>query len=49
MSAMAAAEKPALRKPQKAFYFNTSEHLLRIGRQKANNLSELLACVANLP
>jgi hypothetical protein len=43
------AEKPALRKPQKPFYFNTSEHLLRIGRQKANNLSELLGALQTCP
>lgn len=43
------AQKPALRKAQKAFYFNTSEHLLRIGRQKANNLSELLAALHTCP
>ncbi|HVN18776.1 MAG TPA: DUF5752 family protein [Dongiaceae bacterium] len=43
------AEKPALRKPQKPFYFNTSEHLLRIGRQKANNLCELLAALQTCP
>ena len=46
---MATAEKPVLRKPQKAFYFNTSEHLLRIGRQKANNLSELLGALQTCP
>ena len=28
------------RKPSKPFYFNTSEHLLRIGRQKASTLAE---------
>lgn len=37
------------RKPVKAFYFNTSEHLLRIGRQKANNLCELLQAVQTCP
>lgn len=46
---MTAAEKPALRKPLKAFYFNTSEHLLRIGRQKAANLSELLEALQTCP
>jgi len=30
------------RKPDKPFYFNTSEHLLRIGSQRATTLSELL-------
>ena len=43
------AEKPALRKPLKPFYFNTSEHLLRIGRQKANNLCELLTALQTCP
>jgi len=38
-----------MRKPQKAFYFNTSEHLLRIGRQRANTLSELLQAIATCP
>jgi len=42
-------EKPALRKPQKAFYFNTSEHLLRIGRLKANCLQELLEALQTCP
>jgi hypothetical protein len=46
---MAAADKPVVRKPQKAFYFNTSEHLLRIGRQKATNLSELLQALQTCP
>lgn len=46
---MAEAEKPALRKAQKPFYFNTSEHLLRIGRQKANTLSELLMAMQSCP
>ena len=31
----------SVRKPDKPFYFNTSESLIRIGRQKANNISEL--------
>jgi hypothetical protein len=43
------AEKRALRKPQKPFYFNTSEHLLRIGRQRASNLSELLQALQTVP
>src|SRR5215475_5795148 len=50
---MAAAENvreiPAAGKPHKPFYFNTSEHLLRIGRQKANNLDELLAALGTVP
>lgn len=39
---MASAPKAPVRKPDAPFYFKTSEHLLRIGRYKANNLSELL-------
>ncbi len=46
---MSEGAKPVLRKPQKPFYFNTSEHLLRIGRQKANNLSELLQALETCP
>ena len=42
-------EKPPVRKPNKPFYFNTSEHLLRIGRQKACNLSELLQALQTCP
>jgi hypothetical protein len=41
--------KPPVRKPNKPFYFNTSEHLLRIGRQKAINLSELLHALQTCP
>jgi len=43
------AEKPVLRKPQKPFYFNTSEHLLRIGRHRASNLCELLEALQAVP
>ncbi len=46
---MATAERAAPRKPRKAFYFNTSEHLLRIGRQRANNLTELLSAMQTCP
>ncbi|MGC2450432.1 MAG: DUF5752 family protein [Candidatus Sulfotelmatobacter sp.] len=46
---MPEAANPILRKPQKPFYFNTSEHLLRIGRQKAHNLSELLQALETCP
>lgn len=46
---MSASEKPALRKAPKPFYFNTSEHLLRIERQKAANLSELLDALQTCP
>ncbi|MBZ5648665.1 MAG: DUF5752 family protein [Acidobacteriia bacterium] len=31
------------------FYFNSSAHLLRIGRQKASNLSELLQALRSCP
>lgn len=41
--------KPPVRKPDKPFYFNTSEHLLRIGRQKAGNLSEVLHALQTCP
>src|SRR5882762_9388927 len=34
-----------LHSPRRPFYFNTSAHLLRITRQKASNLSELLRAV----
>jgi len=42
-------ENSAARTPQKAFYFNTSEHLLRIGRQKASTLCELLEAMRTCP
>ena len=38
-----------VRKSKKPFYFNTSEHLLRIGREKAANLSELLEALRSCP
>jgi hypothetical protein len=37
------------RKPQKPFYFNTSENLLRIGRQRAATLEELLQALRSCP
>jgi len=43
------ARKIPLRKPSKPFYFNTSEHLLRIGRQKATTLAELLQALQTCP
>jgi hypothetical protein len=46
---MPTAEEAAVRKAQKPFYFNTSENLLRIGRQKATNLSELLDALQTCP
>jgi hypothetical protein len=41
--------KPPLRKPEKPFYFNTSEHLLRIGREQAGTLSQLLQALRECP
>jgi len=41
--------KSSVRKPGKPFYFNTSEHLLRIGRQKAGTLCELLDALHTCP
>ena len=38
-----------MRKPQKPFYFNTSEHLLRIGRQRACTLFELRHAIETCP
>lgn len=38
-----------MRTPDKPFYFNTSEHLLRIGRQKASTLSELWQSLQTCP
>jgi len=46
---MHTADKPLLRKPDKPFYFNTSEHLLRIGRQRATTLLELLRALETCP
>lgn len=40
---------PQTRRPGKPFYFNTSEHLLRISREKANNLPELLEALRRCP
>ncbi len=37
------------RKPNKPFYFKTSEHLLRIGRQKAQTISELWQALQTCP
>lgn len=37
------------RRPGKAFYFNTSEHLLRISQEKATNLPELLEALHHCP
>lgn len=46
---MSATTSAPPRKPKKPFYFNTSEHLLRIGRQKACILSELLHAISTCP
>jgi hypothetical protein len=46
---MDTAANPLPRKPDKPFYFNTSEHLLRIGRQRATTLSELLQALETCP
>ena len=47
---MATAEQQLpLRKPDKPFYFNTSEHLLRIGRERAGTLAELLRALRECP
>jgi len=40
---------PALQTPHRPFYFNTSAHLLRISRERANTLSELLEGLQNCP
>jgi len=41
--------RPSEVRSKKPFYFNTSEQLLRIGREKANNLSELLTALRRCP
>lgn len=46
---MPTPEKPPARKPDKPFYFNTSEHLLRIERQRATNLCEFLQALQTCP
>ena len=46
---MATAPRAALRKPEKPFYFNISEHLLRIGRERATTLAELLQALRECP
>jgi hypothetical protein len=38
-----------LQRSKKPFYFNTSEHLLRIGREKAATLSQLLEALGQCP
>ena len=46
---MTTATRLPLRRPSKPFYFNTSEHLLRIGRHRANTLAELLQALRECP
>jgi hypothetical protein len=41
--------KPARRWARAPFYFNTASHLLRIGRQRADNLSQLLEGLRTCP
>jgi hypothetical protein len=41
--------KPARRWARAPFYFNTASHLLRIGRQRADNLSQLLEGLQTCP
>ena len=40
---------PATRWARAPFYFNSASHLLRIGRQRANNLNELLEALKTCP
>jgi hypothetical protein len=49
MTDQQAAVETRLRKSKKPFYFNTSEHLLRVGRETAANLSELLESLRHCP
>jgi hypothetical protein len=46
---MTAATASLQRAPAKPFYFNTSAHLLRITKYKANTLSELLYVLGECP
>jgi len=41
--------KPANRWARAPFYFNSASHLLRIGRQRADNLGELLEALRTCP
>jgi Family of unknown function (DUF5752) len=45
----AAIAQPQLHTPVKPFYFNTSAHLVRITRQKANTLAEFLDALRECP
>jgi hypothetical protein len=40
---------PSRKTPTRPFYFNTSAHLLRISREKAENLPELLQALRHCP
>jgi len=46
---MSAQQTLPLQTPSKPFYFNTSEHLLRIGKERATTLSELLQALQTCP
>lgn len=46
---MTVAERSPRRRPQEPFFFNTSEHLLRIGRERACTLTELLEALRHCP
>jgi Family of unknown function (DUF5752) len=46
---MTTAARPPLRKPAKPFYFNTSEHLVRIERDRALTLPEFLQALRECP
>lgn len=46
---MSTTEQVPLHKPSKPFYFNTSEHLLRIGKERATTLPELLQALQTCP
>lgn len=46
---MPLAAEHSVRKPDKPFYFNTSENLMRIGSQKAANVSELWQALQTCP
>lgn len=49
MSATATTTPNIVHLPVKPFYFNSSAHLLRITRWKANNLSEFLGALRHCP
>jgi len=42
-------QRPAMRWARAPFYFNSASHLLRIGRQRASNLNELLEALRTCP